>query len=138
MDAPDLHRLVGELPQALRPLAAQLVDQPLRTLPELRAEVEAHRDAALRAAADGCHPDLDVVLAIGCASACLQLLAHAEANPPALAAAQLACRWFAESDDDEDDFDSLIGFDDDALVINAAARAVGRPDLVLPVPDPDP
>lgn len=40
-----------------------------------------------------------------------------------------AVRYFLERRDVDDDLASATGFDDDALVVNSVARAIGRPEL---------
>ena len=47
--------------------------------------------------------------------------------------AHIASRYFITSDDDEDDKESLVGFDDDALIINACARLMGVEQAVIPL-----
>jgi uncharacterized membrane protein YkvA (DUF1232 family) len=47
---------------------------------------------------------------------------------PWLAAAVV---YFVESDDDEHDLDSPVGFDDDAEVVNAVMAMIGRKDLMI-------
>lgn len=44
-----------------------------------------------------------------------------------------AITYFAQREDDEDDLDSVIGFDDDARVLSAVAEALGRPDLIVDI-----
>ena len=39
--------------------------------------------------------------------------------------------YFSLKDDDEDDFNSLIGFDDDAEVVNSCLLLAGRKDLLI-------
>ena len=48
-----------------------------------------------------------------------------------------AMRYFVSSDDDEDDFTSAIGFEDDAEVLNACLCLAGRYDLCLTPEDYD-
>lgn len=48
-----------------------------------------------------------------------------------------AFRYFAKSHDDEPDFSSPIGFEDDAEVLNACLRFAGLKDLCLRVEDFD-
>jgi len=43
-----------------------------------------------------------------------------------------AVMYFVECDDDEHDFDSPIGFDDDAEVVSAVMLMIDRKDLVIP------
>ena len=75
---------------------------------------------------------VDLGLAKRIADACLALLDEWPALPEAHKAhLQHAVLYFADEDDDEDDFDSIIGFDDDAEVLNQACIAIGRPDLTI-------
>lgn len=48
-----------------------------------------------------------------------------------------AFQYFAKSDDDEPDFRSPIGFEDDAEILNACLRFAGRDDLCLNIEDYD-
>ena len=48
-----------------------------------------------------------------------------------------ACFYFAKCNDDEPDFDSPIGFEDDAEVLNACLRFAGLNNLCLNVEDYD-
>ena len=74
--------------------------------------------------------DLDLAERVG--NACLTLL---EAWPllPAYEQRliQAACLYFADTDDEDDDFTSVIGFEDDAEVLNHVASLVGRDDLLI-------
>jgi hypothetical protein len=40
-------------------------------------------------------------------------------------------RYFVLNEDAEGDMDSLVGFDDDALVFNAVVEELGHADLVV-------
>jgi uncharacterized membrane protein YkvA (DUF1232 family) len=44
---------------------------------------------------------------------------------------QAAVRYFVENDDAEDDLNSVVGFNDDAQVMNAVATYLGYPDLLV-------
>lgn len=90
---------------------------------DLRALVEAHRSAVLRAWAQD--PFVDRDLAERVAEACLALLDAAGDH----AAVRAACLYFAATDDAEHDTVSVVGFDDDAAVVAHAATLAGRPDL---------
>lgn len=46
-------------------------------------------------------------------------------------------QYFISSDDEEDDFDSPIGFEDDAEVVNACLKLAGREDLCINPEDYD-
>lgn len=48
-----------------------------------------------------------------------------------------ACVYFANNDDDEPDFTSPIGFEDDAEILNACLRYAGMSQLCLCVEDYD-
>ena len=42
---------------------------------------------------------------------------------------QAAVLYFINTDDASPDLESILGFDDDAHVVNAVCRLIGRPDL---------
>jgi hypothetical protein len=48
----------------------------------------------------------------------------------------VACRTVVLSNDDEDDLESLVGFDDDALLVDAVRCAMGAPGLAIPLVPP--
>jgi uncharacterized membrane protein YkvA (DUF1232 family) len=48
-----------------------------------------------------------------------------------------AMQYFASSDDDEPDFLSPLGFEDDAEILNACLKFIGRSDLCLNAEDFD-
>ena len=112
-------------------LSASLLRQlsQLRTTPpmaaaSLRALVEAHRARARKEAPR--NPFVDVDRADQVADACLALLDAAPSLPPtAHPWVQAACLYFGAEDDEEDDFDSIVGFDDDAEVVNHVAAELG-------------
>lgn len=112
---------------ALNGCTGQVADLPESAL---LAEAEAHLDAARRAAENNCMVNVTLAAALLCSIR--QLLADWDAVPPH---AQPWCkgmiRYFTISNDDEDDFNSPLGFDDDATVINACLRLAGRDDLCI-------
>lgn len=69
---------------------------------------------------------IDLHLAERVAEACLELLASEPADPDARAVIQAAARYFLVRSDADHDLDSLFGFEDDAVVINAALKYLGR------------
>lgn len=99
-------------------------------LSDLVKEAEAHVQKARMVAEENCM--VNVVLAEGLFSVIRQLAEHWETIPPH---AEPWCkgmiRYFTTCDDDEDDFSSPIGFDDDAEVFNACLRLAGREDLCI-------
>lgn len=118
--------LSAPLDEHLRRLAAQPVDDA----DALRRRVDAHLDAAEAAAAESAF--VDIQLARRIAASCQALLEASAAMPEAHRRLALgACRYFTASDDDEDDFDSIIGFEDDAEVVNHVAARIGRDDLIV-------
>ena len=120
----DLYRLVEP----------KLAEAP-RSVPELERWVRSYAAHIEAAAASNNFPDMDLELGRACGAACLALLEAAGPRPDddALRVLNAACRYFAASNDDEDDLESLVGFDDDAMVINACARVLGHEDVVIPL-----
>ena len=95
---------------------------------ELRGAVETHLEAVRIAAAGTPIIDLDLAERVG--AACLMLLKdYRGASRARRRWIQIACRYFAQVHDGEDDFTSVIGFDDDADVVNHALEHLGRGDL---------
>jgi hypothetical protein len=101
--------------------------QPAQTTDQLRQLVRAHLAAAQTASAHSPFVDLETAEAL--ATTCLALLDHVDAQSAHHDLVQAACLYFAAQDDEEDDFASPVGFDDDAEVIRHVAQTVGRPDL---------
>ena len=60
----------------------------------------------------------------------LALLADTRDDPDRQRLAQVAARYLVEEEDD-DEITGVLALDDDIAVINAIARAMGRPDLVV-------
>lgn len=57
-----------------------------------------------------------------------------ELSPPEqLVHVQAAVLYFINSDDASPDLESILGFDDDAEVVNAVCRLLGRPELEVPL-----
>ena len=96
----------------------------MRPTGQLRALVEAHGARAHEVAA--ADPFVDLRRAVQVADACIALL---DALPRLSASdrswVSAACLYFADSDDEEDDFSSVVGFDDDAEVVNHVAARLG-------------
>lgn len=106
-------------------LLARVQDQPRIDEQGLRLMVEAH--AASMKALQEDHPFMDAARAAQVADRCLLLLAEwSRLDGPQRILVELACRYFVEDDDEEHDLDSLVGFDDDAEVVNIVARRLGH------------
>lgn len=119
-----------DLPPELAAHLARLCALPLGDPTQLRALVDAHLSAAEKAAANSAFVDLALARAL--ATNCQALLDAWPTLPPAhQQLAQAACRYFADPDDDEDDFASIIGFEDDAELLNHIVAALGRDDLLV-------
>lgn len=100
----------------------------------LRAEVDRHLDETRAAAAR--REFVDLALAVRVAAGLHALLDALDHDAPDghRRAVYGAARYFVQMEDGEHDLESEIGFHDDAEVLNAVARLVGRVDLVIPLP----
>ena len=117
-------RRAGSLPNAVaRRLEALRTGSP-HPADHLLRLVERHRTRAQEVAA--ADPFVDLRRAIQVADACIALL---DALPTLSGSDQswvsAACLYFADTDDEEDDFSSVVGFDDDAEVVNHVAARLG-------------
>jgi uncharacterized membrane protein YkvA (DUF1232 family) len=114
--------LIGHL-QALR-------QTPPRTPDELRRLVTAHQKRAEQAAV--ADPFVDLARATQVADACLALLDALPTLPDDHRSwVAAACLYFVDEDDEEDDFASIVGFDDDAEVVTYVADRLGLPHLKI-------
>ncbi len=93
----------------------------------LQAQVEAHLAKAHRLARRDAWIDLGSAERI--ASVLTTLLAEWDTVPEHQAPIQRAVEAFVEEDDDEPDFDSPVGFDDDVEVLNEVLALIDRDDL---------
>ena len=108
----------------------ELAPAPPRPVAALRAAVAAHHRAIAEAAAAS--PFVDGSRAAAVAAACDALLdAWPSLSAEHQRLVQAACVYFANPDDDEGDFASIIGFEDDVEVIRYVSQAIGRPDPTL-------
>jgi len=110
-------------PQSARELESLLKENP-RSFAELAGEVEDYLGAVR--SHTKLNKFIDLHLAERIAEACLGLLSSEPADADARAVIQASARYFLTRSDAENDFDSLFGFEDDAIVINAALRYLGR------------
>lgn len=125
-----LDRLLREAPVEARPLLQALWDTEVSAVDTMRTEVAAYRDTLSdlqtryefldRSTADRIALQLDSLLS--------WLGAHPD--PESARLVHVAVRYFVENDDGESDFDSPIGFDDDAEVVEAVARMLGQQGLL--------
>ncbi|MCO4773529.1 MAG: hypothetical protein KDA24_26080 [Deltaproteobacteria bacterium] len=120
------------LPRAIKRRLLELYDnEPMRSRVELREMVTQHRRRTEAIASND--PFVDIGKAIKVERSCLALLDAWQTLPaPGRAWIQVACLYFAASDDADDDFESVTGFDDDAEVVNHIAVLVGLSRLAIP------
>jgi len=105
-------------------------------LEELRERVRGH--LTMVKAQAGTNPMIHLTLAEAIAQTFEQLVSMWEALPSqALPWVKGAMLYFAEVNDDDHDFDSPIGFEDDMEVLNACLSMAGRDDLCLTPEDFD-
>lgn len=115
---------------------ARLADVETASVADLLDQVETHADDARRAHAGSRLVNVRFAEAIRDAFRCV---AGDWDRIPVQGRYWLlgAMRYFVSCDDDEPDFQSAIGFEDDAEVLNACLRMSGRPDLCLTAEDYD-
>lgn len=132
----DLQQALSEqIPSEIAALIAPLFHTEPLPVDELRRQVVAYRRAIAVAEKTREWPDMDARMGDACGVACLALLDAIGPSPDAEQhlLLHIAVRYFVTADDDEDDLDSLVGFDDDALVVNACARLLGQDAAVIPL-----
>lgn len=120
------------LPPGSVRVCGRLLSLPPKAADELRTAVSAYLAEVCAQADSGAFVDL--ALATRIAEVLNALLAVEPVTPFAHQAIQLAVLYFTEAKDSEPDVDSVLGFEDDALVLNAVLRYLGRDDLLIPVP----
>ena len=107
-----------------------------RTSEELQAGIQAYLQHVQAKRMD--QPWLNVALATAIAERLITMLTHqVAAEPDDLSWTLAAAIYFIARDDDDNDFSSPIGFEDDAEVLNACLTYANRPDLCLRVQDYD-
>ncbi len=121
------------LPHDIHEIYEHYLESPLGTPGALRSLVHAHRDKAEYHAERLKHIDGELVE--GIAGACLKLLdLWTGSDEPTCRAIQAAVLYFADDKDEEDDFATIAGFDDDALVVNHVCELVGHVEWRVTIP----
>lgn len=116
------------IPLALRDAVDELRRQPLADPDDLRRRVTAYI-ARVRSVAAGV-PEVDLDRAERVARICLALLDDWPTLAPEQRGwVQAACGYFVRAEDDEDDFVSVVGFDDDDEVVDHVLANLRRTDL---------
>ena len=127
-----LKRISEEVSLAAGESTRKLLEGELDTKQELRSAISQYDEGIAQTA--NSKVDIDVNLAHSISQACLDLLDNNwdSANELERRLIQLACCYYIEEDDDENgDFDSVFGFDDDATVLNIVLENIGREDLTV-------
>lgn len=106
-----------------------LLNEPILTNAELIAELDEYLATARRRLPDDA-PQRGLVESM--ATRLLELL-NSEQTPFGHQLAQAALRYLVLENDEQPDFDSPQGLDDDTEVFNAVAERLGRADLQLPL-----
>ncbi len=123
---------MSELSREIQAVYQAYLQGPLTSPAALRSLVHMHMSRADTEVESRTLVDLKLVRYI--AESCLALLdTWDEVAESERRAIQAACLYFADTDDEESDFDTIGGFDDDARVLNHVARKLGREDLLIPV-----
>ena len=119
--------LPTELTEALTRLTAEApIDRA-----ELKKQVEGHIAKAETEFADRVFFDASFARQLG--QGCLALLEIDGLSAVQQGLVQAACRYFVEDEDEDGDFSSMTGFEDDAILFNHVSQALGRDDLVMTI-----
>lgn len=122
-------QLPPNFPEAHRaPFENTLKQGATRTPEEMRMGVKVHLSRVAKHAREGVQFDEDVAVGIG--QGLLQLLELPMDEEPDRSWILAAVMYYVSMDDDEPDF-TPGGFQDDAEVFNAVARALGKENLVV-------
>ena len=120
------------LPPKVEAIYREAREGPLSPPHALKTLVHAHLTRAAAENETTTRVDTHLVRHIG--DACLAMLDRWPTSDEATKREiQAACLYFADADDGADDFASIGGFEDDAMVINHVARKIGRLDLLIPL-----
>jgi len=134
-DAVDLvEEALHDIPPEYRERVGQLLGESLVPRSELRGEVLGYITTVEQVSQ--MVQMLDSATALRLSEVVMALLDHVtdDASEPSRRLVQLAAHYLVREDDDEE-VTGVLGFDDDIQVINAVCRAVGRADLVTPLPE---
>jgi hypothetical protein len=125
-DAPALADLEG-IPDAARPLWRRLVAEPPRPVPELVKLVRDYQRILARRS-DWHEENIDPKLARTLIDKAIKLLGTVQPDTPeeTRRLVQAAVRYLVIEDDATNDLGSILGLDDDAEVMNAVLRHLGR------------
>lgn len=126
-----LDDLLEDIPIEYRERYEALHARALGRTDALRAELNVYLDTVRQVASVAV--GMDLVLAERLATVLLQLVEHtAGDSEERRKVVDAAVTYFVQEEEDEE-ITGVLGFDDDIQVVNAVARAVGRPDLSVPL-----
>lgn len=125
-DLSSLESLEG-IPEAALPLWKQLINEPLRPVHALFKEIRDYQQI-ISQRSEWRNADVDRDLANSLIDASLQLLSILGEETPESERrlVQAAVRYFIIEEDADSDLDSILGLDDDAQVVNAVLKHLGR------------
>lgn len=128
-----LDQLFTEIPLDFRDAVMALAGEDPKSVTWLRSYVQAYLYEVRDVWESRRYLDMDFELAQRCGEACQKLLDVFEntESEGELRLLHAACRYFVLADDEEQDFESMLGYDDDAIVINVVAKILGRPECVI-------
>jgi hypothetical protein len=122
--------LLSSLPRAARRSFARLYPQAPATLEHLRNRLS-RQTADVDSAAAG-RSGVDVALSEAITERLERLLGEwDQLDEEQRAVVHAAVEYYVLDDDGEADLDSELGFEDDAAVVNACVRWLGRAELVI-------
>ena len=126
-----VHPAFQQLPEPIQAALLALAEEPEESRENLVRMVIAYRRHL--GAVGPSLPVVNLTLAERLADASIALLQGLADETPDTERrlAQVAIRYFVEADDGQEDLISPDGLEDDRLVFNAAAAALGREDLVV-------
>lgn len=120
----------GSLPGTLQSAYDALLTRPLQDAASLKRLISDYLEELDKRFAEDAVFNLELAESIG--KGCLALLEGFDEHPEdAQRAIQVACVYFVEDDDDDPDLDSVMGFDDDAMVFNHVAWSLGEGSLIV-------
>lgn len=132
MTKSDRNRLLRQVPVDAQATFRRLLSSTLQGGAELSANVHRYRTTITKAATR--NEFIDITLAYAIADRLTLLLDRYEDLPPDhQSVVSAAVAYFVLPQDAEDDLDSVLGFEDDAMVLNACLDYIGAPDLKIPI-----
>lgn len=126
------HPILADIPEGARATYQRLLELDPRDAPTLRRSIDLYVQTIDQVAAE--NPVVNQALGHAIARSCRAFLDLLPGTTPADRRAVIAAvEYFLLPRDGDDDLASEDGLDDDALVVSAVARRLGRDDLVVPI-----